>query len=80
MKPFEPTFQVSETTSMQWNRTMQVRILDSEHKFEQASHTIDVPPEVLNKIRDAIRTQIADLRGDLDTLTLSVELSKPRSK
>jgi|SwirhisoilCB2_FD_contig_21_78440527_length_616_multi_5_in_0_out_0_1 hypothetical protein len=79
MKPLTPEFSVSEITSMQWNRTMQVRILDRDKKSEQVSHTVDVPEDVLNKVRDAIRAQIAEMR-DVDNMTLDVEVSKVSPK
>jgi hypothetical protein len=52
---------------------MQVRILDSV-KNEEATHQVELSKEALDAIKEQIRSQMAEIKGDLRVTGLSAEL------
>ena len=63
MNGLTPAFEVTRVSSMQWNRTMQVKALE---KFERArtkddTKPVDIPSETLAKVRAKIKEELAKI-------------------
>ena len=73
MKDETPHFEVMSVDSMQWNRTMQVRILDAVQN-EESTRDVELSGEALDAIKAQIQKQLADLKGDLKLVGLKAEV------
>ncbi len=76
-----PSFDVSRVDSMQWNRTINLDALEAFERDARAEPT-ELPSQLLDEIRDAIRAEVQKTSDDLDVadVKLQVELAPEYKK